>query len=171
MKSSAIALMTAAALLFGANSVSLAQDATTTTPTANPASAEECAVLENGGTTDTNVSLTESDEDTEEGTDGMANSGSVATQDNMTDNDTDEGAIDCPDDTSASGATTTTSTAASPATTTTDECLEQETASLSEAETDEANGADDTAVEDEDEADDTDVAIEDCPVPAATTAQ
>ncbi|WP_108398391.1 hypothetical protein [Devosia submarina] len=60
MKSSALALATAAALMFGATSVSFAQDASTTTA---PTSAEECLELQAAGSTAPDESLVNEQED------------------------------------------------------------------------------------------------------------
>ncbi|HEY0034572.1 MAG TPA: hypothetical protein VGB81_15025 [Devosia sp.] len=89
MKSSAIALMTAAALMFGANAVSYAQDAatTTTTPTA-----EECADLGDAGTSENGESLVsdqEEDSDDETATGSESSSGDASTA-------VDDRTLDCP---------------------------------------------------------------------------
>ncbi len=86
MKSSALALMTAAALLFGANSVSFAQDATSpSAPTA-----QECADLGEAGTSESNASLVEdqesdSDDETATGTESSSGDASTAVDDRTAD--------------------------------------------------------------------------------------
>ncbi len=72
MKSSALALATAAALMFGATSVSFAQDASTTTSSGTATTAEECLVLQDAGATPPGESLVNDQED-----DGDAMAGDI----------------------------------------------------------------------------------------------
>lgn len=111
MKSSALALITAAALMFGASSVSFAQDAAA--PATETTTNEECPAL-TADDAETAASLVdENDTDTEgtsggSGTDDAASSESTDTEGN-TDNDDSNGTvagIECP----AADATTTTTT-------------------------------------------------------------
>jgi hypothetical protein len=73
MKSSALALATAAALMFGATSLSFAQDASTTTSSGTATTAEECLILQDAGATPPGESLVndqENDSDGEAGDNG-----------------------------------------------------------------------------------------------------
>lgn len=94
MKSSVLALATAAALMFGATSATFAQDASATTAPGSTPTAEECLALQGAGATPPNESLVseqESDSDNETAT-GTESDGSDAT--GAVDDENPEG---CPD--------------------------------------------------------------------------
>lgn len=122
MKSSALALITAAALLFGANAVSFAQEANSATTTA-PASTEECLALAEAGTPD-GESLVG---DQENEADQQSATGGETSQSDSTGAVDDTTPADCPEGTGAGAAMTAAPDGAAAATATTmptaEECL------------------------------------------------
>lgn len=101
MKSSALALMTAAALLFGANAASFAQDATTNAPS----DIEDCAITPTGESLVSDQE-NEADQQTATGSESSESDGPGAVDD-----------VECPEDGSAAGGS---ATGGAAATTTTD---------------------------------------------------